>query len=560
VDYHYTHELDLHSYYSFNRLYGETFIVYNPKYQELNINKSVTETAEGKMVPSPENAYNEVLPRFAEGAPPFHHLREMVVTHTGLEKNSTIRIDYEIKSNPEYKPFLMENEVLAKNSPVRELVIKVRFPEEKELHYKLLNAEEKLNISKQGDLKEYKWVFEDLPAIPHEDQQPEFNQHLPRLIFSTASYNKVYSYITDQLSPSLPSSATKSIDEAMMNSQNRMDSILAIQDMVVNHINHFAVPLKYNGYQIRSNEEALEDNGGTTIEKTWLLASLLRKTGVGANPVAIIPSEYYGKEAGNLKSIYEYYVKVQENGENIYLSAVNSNQINAAYRYPNEIHLTLDPGKEEYESFKTEENISKAKISGKLEINNADQLKGEIDARLTYCENPYLKVERTESSVNSLLTPGFNTSDIKNYQLDSLSPGLSHIHYTINREFTPEGQGDYRFMTIPEINTGLDQWHLEMLTESRITPFELGWPLDVSYDYTLILPESHQLVNQDVDIQESNNIGSVTIRIQQENGNIQVRRSLQLSEKIIQPADYNKLKALMNLWYTDNYRRLIFTF
>ena len=94
VDYQYKHELDLHSYYAFNRLYGESFIVYNPKYQQLTVNKSVTETAEGKKIPSPENAYNEVLPQFASGAPPFHHLREMVVTHSGLELYSTIHLDY----------------------------------------------------------------------------------------------------------------------------------------------------------------------------------------------------------------------------------------------------------------------------------------------------------------------------------------------------------------------------------------------------------------------------------------------------------------------------------
>src|SRR6056297_1598782 len=82
VDYQYQHELDLYSYYAFNRLYGETFIVYNPDYQTLKIDTSYTTMADGKIVQSPENAYNEVLPRMASGAPPYSHLREMVVTHT----------------------------------------------------------------------------------------------------------------------------------------------------------------------------------------------------------------------------------------------------------------------------------------------------------------------------------------------------------------------------------------------------------------------------------------------------------------------------------------------
>ncbi|MEF8983609.1 MAG: DUF3857 domain-containing protein [Bacteroidales bacterium] len=560
IDYRYQHELDLHSHYSFNRLYGETFIVYNPDYQELNINRSVTETKEGEKVPSPENAYNEVLPGFASGAPPFHHLREMVVTHTGLEKNSTVRLDYEIESNPEFMPFLMGNEVLAKASPVRELVIKVKFPEDKKLNYKLLHAQENLNISNNGNLKEYKWVFEDLPATKHEDQQPRYNQHLPRLIFSTADLNRAYQYTTDQFSGSLPESIAQSITDAVGNSTTRMDSILAIRDMVVNHINHFDIPLKHTGFRLRSNEAVLEDNGGTTLGKTILLVSILNEMGINAKTVGIIPSEFSEKNMGNLKTFEEYYVKVSNKGETIYLSAVNSNRINAKYGYSDEVNLLLDHEKNAPEWLKPEENISTVEISGDMELNNANRLTGEVDARLTHCENPYLEVERNEASAQSLLSPGFNASDIRNYQLDSLSPAMSQIHYTINREFMPEEQGNYRFMTIPEINTGLDQWHLETLTASRITPVELGWPVDVNYNYTLTVPESLQLENRDIDIRQNNDIGSVTIRIQQENGNIQIRRELQVTEKTIQPADYNKLKEIMNLWYKDNYRKLIFSF
>ena len=560
IDYRYKHELDLHSYYAFNTLYGETFIVYNPEYQELTINKSVTETKEGQQIPSPENAYNEVLPEFASGAPPFQHLREMVVTHTGLEKNSTVRLDYEIQSKPEFMPFLMGNEVLAKASPVRELVVKVKFPADKDLNYKLLNAKENLNISSQGNLKEYKWVFKDIPATKHEDQQPRFNQHLPRLVFSTANLDKVYQYITGQFSEDLPESIAGSITEAVSNSENRMDSVLAIQDMVANHINHFDIPLKHTGFRLRSNEAILEDNGGTTIEKTVLLASILKEMDIKAKPVGIIPSEYTKKNMGNLKTFEEYYVKVPVKEETIYLSAVNGHKINAKYRFPNEVNLVVDPEQNAPEFIQTEENISTVEISGNLELNNADRLTGEVDARLTHCENPYLEEEKTEASVKSLLSPGLNASDIRNYRLDSLSSGMSQIHYTINRKLTPEKQGNYRFMTIPEIKTGLDQWNLEILTESRSTPLELGWSVDLRYDYNLTVPESLQLENKDINIQESNDIGSLTIRIQQENGNIQIRRELQITEKTIQPEDYNKLKELMNLWYKDNYRKLIFTF
>jgi hypothetical protein len=85
ANYQYQHQLKYITHFSFNRLYGESFIVYNPDQQELKINKAETKMVDGKIVPSPENAFNEILPRFAAGAPPFNHLREMVVTHAVLE-------------------------------------------------------------------------------------------------------------------------------------------------------------------------------------------------------------------------------------------------------------------------------------------------------------------------------------------------------------------------------------------------------------------------------------------------------------------------------------------
>ena len=41
-------QIKLLSQLSFNRLYGETFIVYNPQYQKLSINKAFTVTATAK--------------------------------------------------------------------------------------------------------------------------------------------------------------------------------------------------------------------------------------------------------------------------------------------------------------------------------------------------------------------------------------------------------------------------------------------------------------------------------------------------------------------------------
>ncbi len=155
IEFHYAKELKLLSHYSFHRLYGETFIIYNTDFQTLKINSAYTIMADGKKTITPENAFNEVLPRFSTNAPSFNNIREMVVTHTGLEVGSTINLDYTINSKKGFFPALMIDDVLSESSPIQELIIKVNIPDSKNLHFELLNLDGDPTITTEKGKKVY---------------------------------------------------------------------------------------------------------------------------------------------------------------------------------------------------------------------------------------------------------------------------------------------------------------------------------------------------------------------------------------------------------------------
>ena len=83
-EFRYNMELTLFTHTAMNGTYGESFIVYNPQYQELKINSSYTRQKDGTIIKTPDNAFVEVLPRNAADAPAYNHLKEMVVVHTCL--------------------------------------------------------------------------------------------------------------------------------------------------------------------------------------------------------------------------------------------------------------------------------------------------------------------------------------------------------------------------------------------------------------------------------------------------------------------------------------------
>lgn len=136
-------ELKIFTHAAMNSKYGETFIVYNPEFQELNINESYTIQKDGNKVVTPANAFVEVLPSFAADAPAYNNLKEMVVVHTGLELGATIVLDYSIKTKAtmcgELDVFTMIKEL----SPIEDFRLTVNVQESKKLNYELLNSSAK---------------------------------------------------------------------------------------------------------------------------------------------------------------------------------------------------------------------------------------------------------------------------------------------------------------------------------------------------------------------------------------------------------------------------------
>ena len=117
-EYHHSMELTLFTHTAMNNTYGESFIVYNPDYQTVVIHSAYTTQKDGSVVKTPDNAFVEVLPRFAADAPAYNGLKELVVVHTGLELGATIHLDYSILTKPGYYPALDINETLQETSPV----------------------------------------------------------------------------------------------------------------------------------------------------------------------------------------------------------------------------------------------------------------------------------------------------------------------------------------------------------------------------------------------------------------------------------------------------------
>ena len=160
-------ELTLFTHTAMNRLYGESFIVYNPEFQELKIHESYTRQKDGNIVKTPENAFVEVLPSAAADAPAYNGLKEMVVVHTGLELGATIYLDYSVITRPGCLPELDVCEQVEELSPIKEYVFSLSVPENKPLHYELLNGKAAPAVKTAGGVKTVTWTLKNVQPRPY---------------------------------------------------------------------------------------------------------------------------------------------------------------------------------------------------------------------------------------------------------------------------------------------------------------------------------------------------------------------------------------------------------
>ncbi len=562
TEFSYSKQLKLLTYYSFHRLYGETFIVYNPDFQELEINKSFTTMADGKVIKSPDNAFNKVLPRFAANIPAYNNLREMVVTHTGLERNAVINLYYTIKNSKEFLPALMGNEILGESSPVKEMIIKIKIPKNHELHYKAFNISIAPVITSENNMQVFTWAFKNLPASSKESFREQNNLFTPRLEFSSAiDLHRVYDWFVNQPAfyYKVGKQMAETVDNIVAEEKDQMKIILKLQELVVNNLKDYHIPLVYTGYRCRTTKETWKSNGGTQLEKSILLTALLRQTNINANPVVVIPSKFYEKEIGNLLMFDKFLVQVNpKNYGQLYLSSTHIDNKNLKFNLSGNTILLLDAA---IESLKTyEEKLSKNEIyfgCGYV-IQNPEKIAGTTEIELSGNLNPYLQFFKDSANAKNYLTNGISSNDIKSFQINKLNEFKSKIHYDIEKEDPFDKQGDYLFWNLPVVKNGIDSWHINLLTKKRISPLEIPSTIKETYNYTIVLPENMELVNPEANIEIKNEVGNISIKVQKIKDEILIKRSISLPEKIIDVNNYKAFKEIMNLWQNKKYKEIVF--
>ncbi len=515
----YKMELTLFTHTAMNGTYGESFIVYNPQYQELKINSSYTKQKDGTIIKTPDNAFVEVLPRNAADAPAYNHLKEMVVVHTGLELGATIYLDYTVTSKPGYLPEVDIFEELLQSSPVKEYTLTIVTPEVKELAYTLTNNPAKASVKRSGGTCTTSWTLRNLPASSRAPFVYVKNGDVPFLAATTyASEGEALATLLKQFNPSGDPQLTTQAESLTEGGKKDEDKLEAILEYTTNHIANNGLTLDQTGYRLRPADAVMSTAYGTEVEKANLLAGLLDGAGFKAEPMATYQA--YADKGLALKAVDQLFVSCMVNGE-LYLFSTSSTHRPQTVNFDRTPLFSLQTGK-----------------PVAIAVPQDYQIKSDIAVRFKDGK----VTTSTKESVGKELMPYFTTGNSENEQTAPLKV-----------------ENGYATISLPDAGYGFSHLPYGYLNSQRKENLLIPRPVNEVYTYTIECPENMELRTPETDKTIRNAAGSLTISVKKNGRTATVTRSLELNKQLYTPAEYKELRQLLTEWSDINGKTLLFS-
>ena len=236
--------------------FGETFITYNPDFQELIINEAYTIRKDGSKVETPANAFNPMLPDGCTKCERLNGIRTMVVTHTALEYDALIVLDYTIRSKNFFFQELLEKVDLQEEVPVEKYVVSITAPFVRHMTHLLIGENLHYKTTESNDYETYTYTFTDLPERPTDEYL--FPNTVASLTFYTALDEANFvGKITDQNSmqdfnnPQITDFFRSRFTEEMSD----MDKILYVRDYIHDNIQTNHLDAKVLNYMFASPQQ-----------------------------------------------------------------------------------------------------------------------------------------------------------------------------------------------------------------------------------------------------------------------------------------------------------------
>jgi len=556
----YHNKIKLHTYRATQSLFGEDFIIYNPEMQDLIIKKSVTTMADGKLVPTPANGYNEVLPRGAAGDASLTAYREMVVTHTGLERGCVIDFEYSIKSKAGYFPGLMGEVVFAKDNPVKSWTVEVIVPEEMELKFAILNGDLALEKREEKGNRVYSWKRENTDPVLLEPNLVSFTENQTKLVFSSLQdWDQLFDYFSEAIDQQdkFTVEMQQKVIELTKGLSSPFEKKQSLQNFVANHTGYAELHPEFTGFKIKDVVKTYSENSGTSLDKAVLLSSLLNFAGFDAYVSFVSKSGSFAETVPSLYQFGDLMVTTRwTNGETHILSPVHSQNNSLDADLSGKFLFRLDKKLKKIQACKNyNEKANCQAMMINLELSDDLKFSGKGTFNFSGKYNPYYTFRENDKAA-SVLSGSLGNLMAEKASVTSLNIKSASIDADLSSEILEMKKG-FIYLILPEFATGLTNQHIVTALTNRKTTLDLHNSQSEKYTIRIELPENIKVVTPEYKAYKKCDIGTVRTELSVDDNVLTIEKSLILKTDKVAPEEYTGFRDMIKIWDTEMLRQIV---
>jgi hypothetical protein len=351
----------------------------------------------------------------------------------------------------------------------------------------------------------------------------------------------------------LPGDLKEKVVEIKRTANDDMNLILAVRDLVIDSHNHKEIPMEYTGFQIRTPGEVWQSGWATPAEKALLISELLVEAGINAEPIGIIPDEWFNDRSGNLYYFEDYCVQVNPvKMDRIYLSVHRKSDQNLIFNLDDYTLIQLDAAVETMRKFNEAGDGTELTLAGHIKLDDSLKIHGAYEMELSNSKNPWFALSK-DSSYSKKLLKGAGKVSIA--EIEKLTQSKSNINLIATGE--ADTLSGYIFINLPVFGDGMDEWRLGTTNWERRSALKLPEQLAESYDFEIEIPEGMLLVNKTVERNLKNETGEVVISVNSKGGKLHILRSIALHKKLYQINEIRQLKELIETWNMPDGRKIV---
>ena len=544
---------------------GDPHLTFNDRFQELDIRTSKTITPEGKIVHTQDNGFNLITPFALRRAPSFTDGKQMVVSHMGLDLGAVTELRYMISDKEKMRPYLSGEELLAVHHPMEEMVVRVTVPAGTDLKYAALNGDVEYSSSRDASSTTHSFRVSGVPLVRTRYAIESERTYLPRLVYTTAvSWEEAAAEFFGRCSKAGVADERLTSKAVQLTGEERSDyrKLHILHGYVHDSIREVHWPLADLPGTPRSAAEVYASRYGLPLEKAILLRILLEEVGIESELVMMGNGPTVAKEVPSMAQFPIPLVEVTIEGRTILVNPETSLDRDASWDFAGNAALRFSDGQPEHFQVKLPVN-STTKLTSKacVTLNDDFSGSGEVTIELSGVYSPHttclLTGEKTKEFVENLVSKMFEgcvSDSVETVELSSeRSVFLSFVSIEAPDDNTPLA------LTLGNAEKSLAGSIEGLHLQSRDLPVLLGWPGEEVLEIEITLPESEIRVVLPPEAKLHSRELHARRTVSRTENRINIRRSLEIGDRLIEPESYPALRQAMGIVKDPNSNTVFLT-